>query len=719
MTKMRVHELAKELGMENKELIDLLHKKNVEVSNHMSSIEDNIADEIRKEKNTRSEGKSEGEEAPKKKNLAFVIRPQNSKNSSRIQGKRPAQKSARPQQSARQNEAKAATTRPASQGARSEKSGAEKSQAARPVPAQTVKAETAAEHSTTEKRPGTQAQSAAEKPQGVRQEKQQPARAEKPVQVQSEKEKRTENDRPARENREARQSNDRPVRENRDGKPVRDGKPSDRQGRFDRGSNDRSRQERPQGNRQFGDGRQSRGGDRDRRPGGQNGRSDREKRESRRDDVAAPIVEQQKSQRNKAKDKERDNKKKEYRDEAFDGKGKKGKKPKRGFFVCQVEELAELHIPVKIEEEEEEIRPEKIPYDFSSAGVDMEQFPYHIWRKLLKEIMINDNSELFQKGNFQGDLELRKAIMYYLRQSRGVHVHASQIVVAAGMENLLFLLRQILGEKVSIGIENPVYKNAYEILKELDFKIHPISMDESGMCVEQLQKTDANLAYVTPAHQYPTGVIMPIGRRSQLLGWAKKDPDHYIIEDDYDSEFRYHGKPIPAMQGLDDGENVIYMGTFSKAIAPAIRASYMVLPKKLAKRYQQIGQTFSCAVSRIDQKVLTLFLTEGHFERHLNRMRNIYKEKHDLLIKEIKKLNSDIQIYGHGAGAHIIVRFPVSDQKEFQKKLRQKGVMIYPLSWYYIEGKPLKEEYILGFTRMKKEDMIRGIEIIGEVLYSK
>ena len=116
---------------------------------------------------------------------------------------------------------------------------------------------------------------------------------------------------------------------------------------------------------------------------------------------------------------------------------------------------------------------------------------------------------------------------------------------------------------------------------------------------------------------------------------------------------------------------------------------------------------------------MTLFLTEGHFERQLNRMRNIYKEKHDLLIKKIKKLNSDIQIYGHGAGAHIIVRFPVSDQKEFQKKLRQKGVMIYPLSWYYIEGKPLKEEYILGFTRMKKEDMIRGIEIIGEVLYSK
>ena len=239
------------------------------------------------------------------------------------------------------------------------------------------------------------------------------------------------------------------------------------------------------------------------------------------------------------------------------------------------------------------------------------------------------------------------------------------------------------------------------------------------MFVEQLEQTDDNLAYVTPAHQYPTGVIMPVGRRSQLLRWAKKDPDRYIIEDDYDSEFRYQGKPIPAMQGLDDGENVIYTGTFSKAIAPAIRVCYMVLPQKLVKQYQKIGRTFSCAVSRIDQKVLTMFLTEGHFERHLNRMRNIYKEKHDQLIISLKKLDSKIKIYGHGAGAHIIVSFPVNDPYKFQKELKQRGVMIYPLSWYYIEGKPSTEEYILGFTRMKKEDMIRGIEIIREVLYSK
>ena len=269
------------------------------------------------------------------------------------------------------------------------------------------------------------------------------------------------------------------------------------------------------------------------------------------------------------------------------------------------------------------------------------------------------------------------------------------------------------------GIENPGYPKIAKIYDSMHVSYSAIDLDEHGVCIYSLEDHQIDIMHLSPSHHFPTGIITPISVVMNCLVGLLRMRTVILSKMIMTASSDIMENPIPAMQGLDDGENVIYMGTFSKAIAPAIRASYMVLPKKLAKRYQQIGQTFSCAVSRIDQKVLTLFLTEGHFERHLNRMRNIYKEKHDLLIKEIKKLNSDIQIYGHGAGAHIIVRFPVSDQKEFQKKLRQKGVMIYPLSWYYIEGKPLKEEYILGFTRMKKEDMIRGIEIIGEVLYSK
>lgn len=391
-------------------------------------------------------------------------------------------------------------------------------------------------------------------------------------------------------------------------------------------------------------------------------------------------------------------------------------RPRSGFYVCQVEELAALDIHVETEEVRGGEKKAQMPYDFSPSGTDMEYFPYHVWRKLLKEIMINDNSELFQKGDSQGDYELRRSIMYYLRQSRGVHVHASQIVIGAGMENLLFLLRQTFGKKCVVGLENPVYTNACGILRELGFGIRPVAMDHNGLNVDDLRKIDADLAYVTPAHQYPTGVIMPAGRRGQLLRWAREKEERYIIEDDYDSEFRYHGKPIPALQGLDSSEKVIYMGTFSRAIAPAIRVGYIVLPPKLLDLYHKNVTAFSCSVSRIDQKVLTLFLSEGHFERHLNRMRNLYKEKHDLLLECIRKNIPGASVSGEGAGVHLIVNFHIREKEEFEQKLRQQGVVIYPLSFYYIEGTPREEQYILGFTRMKKEDMIEGTRRIGNIL---
>ena len=395
--------------------------------------------------------------------------------------------------------------------------------------------------------------------------------------------------------------------------------------------------------------------------------------------------------------------------------------PKKGFYVADLRELNLTKTPSVGPDNALLSIKEKVPYlaDFTSNQTDSEIFPFTIWARTMRELLNENQQQLMENPPCGGIMALRQAIADYLHAFRGMVVNPEQIIVGAGTEYLYGLLIQLLGDDKIYGIENPGYPKIAKIYDSMHVSYSAIDLDEHGVCIYSLEDHQIDIMHLSPSHHFPTGIITPISRRYELLGWASKDENRYIIEDDYDSEFRYHGKPIPAMQGLDDGENVIYMGTFSKAIAPAIRASYMVLPKKLAKRYQQIGQTFSCAVSRIDQKVLTLFLTEGHFERHLNRMRNIYKEKHDLLIKEIKKLNSDIQIYGHGAGAHIIVRFPVSDQKEFQKKLRQKGVMIYPLSWYYIEGKPLKEEYILGFTRMKKEDMIKGIEIIGEVLYSK
>ena len=305
--------------------------------------------------------------------------------------------------------------------------------------------------------------------------------------------------------------------------------------------------------------------------------------------------------------------------------------------------------------------------------------------------------------------------MYYLRQSRGVHVGTSQIIIGAGIENLLFLLSLTLGKGRTMAMENPAYLNAYQTVRELGFQVLPVDMDEEGMRVSQLEQSGADLAYVTPARQYPTGVVLPIGRRSRLIKWAREKEERYIIEDDYDSEFRYYGKPIPALQGIDESDKVIYMGTFSKAIAPAIRIGYMVLPKSLVPAYRKTAGIFSCAVSRIDQSVLTSFLSEGHFERHLNRMRNVYKEKHDLLIQKLKEIDSRITVYGAGAGLHVRVDFPIQDTRRFEKELLKRGVRIYPLSMYYIDGGPEKEQYILGFTKMQKEDMIKGLKAIREV----
>lgn len=175
-------------------------------------------------------------------------------------------------------------------------------------------------------------------------------------------------------------------------------------------------------------------------------------------------------------------------------------------------------------------------------------------------------------------------------------------------------------------------------------------MDESGMTVSGLRQSDATAAYVMPSHQYPTGVLMPIGRRLELLKWANEAPGRYLIEDDYDSEFRYKGKPIPSLQASDTQGRVIYIGTFSKSIAPAIRVSYMVLPQDLLERYRQQCYFYSATVSRIDQKVLEEFIGEGYFERHLNKMRKCYKEKHDLLLEGLADFEADFRVTGRTQG---------------------------------------------------------------------
>ena len=232
-----------------------------------------------------------------------------------------------------------------------------------------------------------------------------------------------------------------------------------------------------------------------------------------------------------------------------------------------------------------------------------------------------------------------------------MNCRTEQIIVGAGNDYLLMLLSVILGRGHKVAMENPTYISAYRCFAKLGYAMCTISMDEAGMRPAELEKSGADLAYIMPSHQFPMGMVMPMKRRMQLLAWASRENGRYLIEDDYDSEFRYKGRPIPALQGNDTEGKVIYLGTFSRAIAPSIRISYMVLPETLLPAYEENGRCFSATVSKTDQKILEEFMRSGAFERHLNRMRAQYKGKHDLLIRLLKEFGREYTVSGENAAS--------------------------------------------------------------------
>lgn len=390
--------------------------------------------------------------------------------------------------------------------------------------------------------------------------------------------------------------------------------------------------------------------------------------------------------------------------------------PCKGYFVCQMEELYHLeHEPVTQEKMAEPHEP-NFQYDFSPNGIDLDHFPYSTWRKLSREVLQDDQKELFHLGDVRGELGLRTAICAYLHQARGVNVQPSQIVLGAGNDYLLMLLSCMLGMDHRIAMESPTYRHAYDIFKKLGYDCCTVTMDKSGMNVQELRESGANIAYVMPSHQYPLGIVMPIKRRQELLQWAAEQPGRYIIEDDYDSEFRYIGKPIPSLQGSDSHQRVIYIGTFSKSIAPAIRISYLVLPKSLLERYENAGRSFSCTVSRIDQKMVQLFMERGYYERHLNKMRALYKSKHDVLLAELKKVKGIRKILGDRSGVHILLQM-VSGVSEEERILQAEraGIKVYPLSEYCIDDRIYGPTIILGYATMTEDEIRKAVGILSEV----
>lgn len=353
--------------------------------------------------------------------------------------------------------------------------------------------------------------------------------------------------------------------------------------------------------------------------------------------------------------------------------------------------------------------------DFSPAGVDLSCFPYKTWRRLTREVFSDETGRILGKGQPQGEPGLRLAIRDYLQGARGVFCEPDQIVVGAGNEYLLMLLSQILGRTRPIAMEDPTYYQAYRVMTALGHTVRPVSLDGQGIEMGELERTGAGLAYVMPSHQYPTGIVMPIARRLELLNWAERK-EAYLIEDDYDSEFRYRGRPIPSLLSVDRNGRVIYLGTFSRAIAPAIRVSFLVLPGELAARYQEVCGFYACTVPRADQEVLTRFLSGGSFERHLNRMRGVYREKVERLTELLRPLEDDFRIHGAEAGVHVLItsRRGMSET-DMLSRAEREGVRVYGLSRHFIRQEAAFSgpgTVMAGFAGVKTGEMERGAEAL-------
>jgi len=393
---------------------------------------------------------------------------------------------------------------------------------------------------------------------------------------------------------------------------------------------------------------------------------------------------------------------------------------KKGYYVCRIENIIQLDTRKEISKLMVLNDNLPIKFDFSFSGVDHNSFPYAIWRKLYKETVDETDKTLLQLSSFQGNKELRVSIAQYLHQSRGVNCSADQIVISSGTEFLIQLIILLFSKRTVYGLENPGYEKPRQVFTTNSSKIIPVDVDTDGMSLNDPNINDADILCITPSHQFPTGGIMPISRRVQLINWANSSLERYIIEDDYDSEFKYSGRPIPALQGLDTNGKVIYLGSFSKSLSPTIRISYMVLPQHLMEKYIKNLSFMLCSAPLIDQKVLYRFINDGYFERHLNKMRIIYRKKYDTLVRSITELHRNIEILGADAGLHVLLKISngMSENKLVQKA-RDYGVEVYGISNYFFESATVTDfpTVLLGYATMNESEIKSAINLLSDAWF--
>lgn len=365
--------------------------------------------------------------------------------------------------------------------------------------------------------------------------------------------------------------------------------------------------------------------------------------------------------------------------------------------------------------------------DFSPNGVDLSALPLAKIKKTIRDVFEEEGAQVFSNCDPQGAVELRLALCKYLRESRGLICHYDQIILGAGTDYILQLLVQILRsahEIDAVAMENPVYNKAFQIFTGLQVPVELIPLDKSGIRMQSLRESRSNLVYTTPSHQFPLGIIMPVSRRTELLAWASEASGRYIIEDDYDSEFRYAGRPIPPIGGLDPENRVIYSGTFSKSIAPSIRISYLVLPPALLLGFKKNLYYYNTTITHLDQLVLARFIECGDFERHINRMRTLYRRKRDLFVQALSPYKKKLQISGTDAGLHLLCHVKNGmTEDELVSSAKNAATKVYGISTYYLLDKTARTSaqsivpestVLLGYASLSDDQIIKGVNALAK-----
>ncbi|MBQ0052194.1 MAG: PLP-dependent aminotransferase family protein [Treponema sp.] len=351
--------------------------------------------------------------------------------------------------------------------------------------------------------------------------------------------------------------------------------------------------------------------------------------------------------------------------------------------------------------------------NLSGNQTDPRNFPFSIWAKIIRSILHSRQNEVLKNSPAQGTIELRAAIAEHLRDFRGMEVDPARIVIGAGTEYLYGLLIQLLGFDKTYAIEDPCHNKIEKIYDSFGVRNVQIPMDSNGILVEELKKQNADIVHISPSHHFPTGIVMPVSRRYELLNWAQESPSRFLIEDDYDSEFRFTGRPIPTMQSIDSSGKIIYMNTFTKTLSSTIRISYMILPSLLAERFSEKLNFYACTVPTIDQLTLAQFISQGYFEKHINRMRKLYGQKREMFVNCIKKYDTSqhFEILEGNSGLHFLLKVQDLALESFKNRLNKEGIVIATLSNFYKDFNSEAEKmFVVNYSGIPLENIEQTVK---------